>query len=91
MLIRNGNMVKIKGINGFGFVKEIIWCASSKKCVMSVSVTLHDYLREAQDVIVDPDDVSLFHSKPSKATRIYATADDHKHAALMMQDERLAV
>ena len=90
MLIRNGDMVKIKGVHGFGFVKEIIWCALSQKCVMSVSVTLHGDMRAAQDVLVDPSEVSLFHSEKSKATRIYATPDDHNHAALMMQDERLA-
>ena len=89
MLIRNGNMVKIKGINGFGFVKQVIWFPASKNCVMLVSVYFHDSLQEAQDLPFDANHVSLLHSKPCNAERIYADPDDHKHAALMMQDERL--
>ena len=85
MLIRVGNMVKVKGVNGHAFVKEIIWCALTKKAVMSISLTLYGDMREAQQVIVEPDDVSLFHSQKSRAVRIYTTPDDHEHAALMLQ------
>ena len=87
MLIRVGNMVKVKGVNGHAFVKEIIWCALTKKAIMSINLTLYGDMREAQQVIVDIDDVSLFHSQKSKTARIYATPDDHEHAALMMQAE----
>lgn len=85
-LIRVGNMVRIQGVNGFGFVKEIIWCAITKKCVFSVEVYLNGSLEIAPFLILDPDDCALFHSENSTASKIYAKSCDHEHAALMMRE-----
>lgn len=90
MIIRVGNMVSIKGVQAFGFVKEFLYYAQSKKTLASVEVHLKDGLH-TETVIIDVEDIALYHSEKSRATRIYAHADDHYHAALMMADERLAV
>lgn len=77
-------MVRIRGVHGFGFVQEIIYCVASQKCVFSVNVTLLGAMREAVLMIIDPSDCRPYHSQPSTASKVYVHQDDHAHAALGM-------
>lgn len=85
MLIRVGNMVKVKGVNGHAFVKEIIWCAVSKRAVFNVEIYLYGEFKAPPMLIVEPDDCTLYKAKTSRASKIYATPYEHEHAALMLQ------
>lgn len=75
-------MVRVSGVHGFGFVKELIWCVQSGKCVFLVEMTLLNTLKDAEAVILDPSDCRPYHSQPSNASKVYAHADDHLHAAM---------
>lgn len=78
-------MVKINGVNGFAFIREILWCELSKKALYSLEVHLIDSWKAHPLVIVDADDCLSYEPQKSKARRIYATPHDHEHAALMLQ------
>lgn len=84
MLIRAGSMVKINGINGFGFVKEVVYCQPSNKTVLLVNVTLHNVMQEAELVTLDPLDVTLYHAEKSTAKRVLNTPAEHEFIALKM-------
>lgn len=84
VIIRTGNMVRVNGVHGFGFVKEIIWCAGSNKCVFLVLLTLHGSDKEAELMALCPSDCSLYHSEKSTSKKVYAHADEHEFYALEM-------
>lgn len=77
-------MVKINGINGFGFVKEVVYCQPSNKTVLLVNVTLHNVMQAAELVTLDPSDVTLYHAEKSTAKRAFNTPDEHEFIALKM-------
>lgn len=85
-LIRQGNMIRIRGINGYGFVKEIIYASQSLKTVFSVELIQRGEIKANEMVLLDPEDCELYRADSTKHARIYAHPDDHYHAALMMRE-----
>lgn len=77
-------MVRIKGVQGFGFVKEVIFCQPSNTCVLLVNVTQFGLMQEAELVTLDPLDVTLYHAEKSTAKHVLNSPDEHEFAALRM-------
>lgn len=87
-LIRQNDMVRIKGVNGFGFVKEIIYCSQSFKTLFAVNVQINGVYKENELVLLDCEDCELYRADSSKARRIYAHPLDHQfYASLMAESE----
>lgn len=83
-LIRAGCMVRVAGVSGFGFVKELIWCVNSQKCVLSVLVTVLGSDKQDELMLLDTSDCSLYHSEKSTAKKVYASPQEHEFYALEM-------
>lgn len=77
-------MVRVRGVHGFGFIHEIVYCAGAGVTVFIVDITLHNDMREAQRVTLAPDDCMAYHSAPSSAAKVYAHQDEHEHALMDM-------
>lgn len=77
-------MLRINGVNGFGFLKEVIYFKDSKITLFWVEVYQIDKNESPQFVHLMPDDCEKYHAIPSTAKSIFASPDEHEHAFLRM-------
>lgn len=83
-LIRVGDMLRIKGVHGFGFLKEIVYTAESRQCVFIVLVCQFGVLKADELVTLSPDDCEHFHAATTTAKSAFNSAGEHEMAFMEM-------
>ena len=83
--LKVGTKVSIQGVDGFGFVHQVIYACDSKKTLVNIELYRTDLIYSPPEMIlICAEDCLPFEFKKSTAKRIYATGEDSQWAHAMM-------